>query len=291
MNEIKQEVPSKVSTRIRYKYIPKRVFGVENKNHVLYDGKLDSSIDKFCVLRDATSQFVAKWTVEEEKFIREGLSLSESDLNLNNRKNTYLSSIEIEMPKYGLILDISKPYDLLVDRILLAWDNIIAPNAKAVAHKKSYRYVRIDDNEETTSILSDGDIKKKFYKLLGQLETSREKMIMYLLGTNTRILPGADTATVRRMTNQMAERDMSQFIDTMEDPLFVEKGLLNMAVILKIKDLDTSTGLFMYKQKYLAFEGEAASLSNAAKFLKDKANNIIKKELGNLVLDEFNRVK
>lgn len=275
--------------KVMYRYIPRRVYGVTNPKHVLYDGKNDSSIDKFFVLRDSSGRWVIDLTEAESTYITKKLKLDEDDLNMNDRNNEYLQAIEIEMPKAGISLNTLDPHDLLTDKILIAYNNVIAPNSKSKKNKKSYRYVRLKENEETKVFLEEADLKKTVYKLLGALEGSREKMIMFVLYSKVRINPKISTEDLRKLVNLAADKDPKEFKKTLEDPLFVEKGLLNMGVSLKVIEL--KSGFHYYDDVALAFKGDIANLLNSATYLADKTNEDIRLAISEKVLDEFNRTK
>ncbi len=283
------DIETKAPIKVRYKYIPRRVFGITNKNHVLYDGKLDSAIDKFSVLREASGNFRLEMTDADKEKIIEGLGLSENDLNIHNRNNEYLNTLSIEMPKSGLSLNIDNPYDLLIDKVLCAYDNVIAPNARSQKNKASFRYVRLVEDEETKILLEESDKKKKAYKLLGALEQSRERMILFLLNSKMRLTPSVTTPILRKLCNEAADKNAAQFISTLEDPLFIERGLVRMGAILK--KINVISGLYYYKEEPLAFSGKPANLSNAAMYLKDTEQAELKLAISEEVIHEFGRTK
>jgi hypothetical protein len=274
------------NTKVRYQYIPRRLRGVNDPKHILYDGKLDSSIDKFYVLRGPSGKYSINLTEEEREFVIDGLRLNKHDLNLGDKKNEYLQSITIEMPKAGIQLDISEPWDFLVDKILQSYNNVIAPNKKSSKRKASYRYARIKADEEVDNLLETADLRKKAYKLLGNLEESREKMIMYLLNEGVRLHKGIATKEVRRLVNDRVEKSYKIFIEALEDKMFIEKGAINMAVILGV--VKEKNGLYYYDEQPMASEGEPARLSNACLFLKDKTNSQIRIALTKETINGFN---
>lgn len=275
--------------KVMYRYIPRRVYGVTNPKHVLYDGKLDSAIDKFQVLRHSSGKWIVDLTEKEKDWITDELNLDPGALNTNDRYNTYLEDILIEMPKHGLALDTNDPYHLLIDRILLAYNNVVAPNSISKKHKASYRYVRLKENEETKVYLAESDKKKAIYKALGSLEESRERMILYILNNKVRINPKLSTEELRKMVNVSAEKEPELFLSTLNDPLFTEKGMLNMAVIVNVVDI--KSGFYYYDDIPLAFKGKVANLTNAALYIADSENSDIKLAISEKVLNEFNGTK
>lgn len=288
MSETKEVTTPKRAGVVRYKYIPKRVHGVTNPKHVLYDGKLDGSIDKFAPYRDQTNRWRVKLTEEEIEWLTDKLGLGPNDLNVNMPNNTYFQNMEIEVPKNGLILDTTKPRDFLIDKVLLGFDNIFAPNEKSKQNRRSYRYVRLQENEETKIYLEDSDLKKNVYKKLGALEESREQMIMFLLNSGMRFNKGVETVDLRKYVNEFAEEKPKVFIEIMEDKLFVEKGILNMARILKI--VDVKSKMYYYDDEPIAFEGSVANLENAAIYLADSEQGELRLAISEKALDEFNGV-
>jgi hypothetical protein len=279
----------KSSTKVRYKYIPRRVHGVMNKNHVLYEGKLDSAIDKFSILRDRSGGFKLNLSEKDLKFVQDGLGLTDQEINVHNRKNTYLESILIEMPKRGLFLDISKPYDFLIDKVLQAYDNVVAPNNRRVKEKASYRYVRLKDDEEVTYILETSDLKKKAYKLLGALEGSKERMLLYLTNTGMRLNTSVTVPVLRKLVNEAVDKNQKKFVDTLEDKLFTEKGIIRLGAILKV--IQVKSSMYYYQEAALAFEGKAATLENASVYLSDTEQADLRLAISEKIIDAFKGVK
>tara|TARA_R110000851_G_scaffold87648_1_gene191081 strand:+ start:36767 stop:37741 length:975 start_codon:yes stop_codon:yes gene_type:complete len=270
---------------ISYKYLPREVPGITDKNHVLFGGKLPSAIDRFPVCKNEAGRFVLNLSPQEESFIMDGLGLMKGDLNTFDKSNEYLDNLMIEVPRHGVTLNTSNPYDYLVDKILLGYTGIFAPSIAAKNNKKSYRYVRIKQSEETLLRLESSDEKKIAYKLLGGLEESREKMIMYLLNSKVRVHPGIKNLDLKALVNEIAERNFKKFILTLNDELFIEKGLVNMGVILDV--IQVKSGLHFFEGQPLAFTGQAATDINAAKYLMDKENATIKVAISKDVLDAF----
>jgi hypothetical protein len=275
--------------KVMYRYIPRKIRGITNPNHVLYDGKNESSIDKFYVIRDASGRWKFPLTEIEKNWLQDKLLLSDEDLNTSNANNPYFQGIVVEMPKHGIALDTRIPGDFLIDKVLQSYDNVIAPNSGSKKYKASYRYVRLKESEETKVFLKESDLKKDMYKQLGALEESRERMIMYLLNDGMRMNPNISTDDLKKLVNENAESKPALFVKTLGDPLFTEKGLLNMAKILKVVTI--KSGLHYYQDLPLAFEGQVANLDNAAMFLKDSLNGDIKLAISEKVLDDFNRIK
>jgi hypothetical protein len=280
------ETLEKSNTLVRYQYIPRRVRGISDSRHLLYDGKLDSSIDSFSILRNEAGKYVFELSEAEEKFVIEGLGLNPTDLNRGNRNNEYLQSIDIEMPKAGIRLNLNDPWDLFVDRILQAYTNVFAPSKRLSKKKISYRYMRIKADEEVDIILENADLRKKAYKLLCSLEESREKMIMYLLNEGVRLHRQISTKDVRKLVNDRVEKGYKKFIDTLEEPLFLEKGIINMGVV--VGSIQEKNKLYYYDEQPMASDGEPAKLTNAAIFLKDKANAQIRVAITKDTVNGFN---
>ena len=275
------------SGRIDYKYIPRRVFGINDKKHVLFDGKLDGTIDYFPPRRHESGKFNLAITELELNWIEKSMELAPGTLNVNKRDNEFFEKMRVEMPKSGKILDLSDPYDYLVDAVLMSYDNIFAKGLKNKDARRSFRYVRIVEDEETNLILEVSDQRKMAYKTLGALEESRERMIMVLLNSGRRLSAKIADKELRRKVNELVEENYGKFNRDMEDPMFYIKGLLNMAVITGT--VEVTRGLYYHEQEPLAFKDEPASFDNAVMFLADKANDKIKIAISKDTLNDFKR--
>jgi hypothetical protein len=266
-----------------------RVLGINNNNLFLYDGKLASAIDKFHVFRGADGRYVLNLSKAEKTWVIKQLGISEDDLNTNITNNPYLKALYTEMPKAGLRLDIAQAKDLLIDRLLQGYSNVIAPDLASKKKKVSYRYVRVFAEDELEVELAASDTKKTAYKLLGKLEDSREQMIMYLLNEGKKIHPSIDDRKLRGEVNKRMELSHGKFVAALEDPLFLEKGMLNMGVIVGV--VDFRSNLYFYEGQPLAPEGEPATLINASIYLQDKKQGPIRVALSKETLDAFNKRK
>lgn len=273
-----------IDTKVTYTYIPKRIKGITEKNHVLYDGKLDGALTTLHVVRDQ-SGFRLNLTDAEREFILNGLHLNPKDLNVTDRNNKYLSELTVELPKAGITLDLANPYDLLIDKVLLGYDNLIAPDTKSQKYKATYRYVRSQATDEIDQVLHTSDLRKKAYALLGKLEDSRERMIMYLLNEKVRVHHTITTKMVKKLVNDQVEENYGKFIATLEDPLFTEKGILNMAVVLGV--VQEKSNMYFFDNQPLAAKDQVATLVNASLYLKDPTNKTIKLAISKQTLDAF----
>ena len=286
---VSKTAPFLPDVQVNYKYIPKKVFGVTDKRHPLFDGKLDESIDTFSVLQSNTGKYLIDVPFEHLTRLEEEMNLDPGSLNVNNRNNEYLQRLSVEVPKFGVQLDLNDPFDYLRDGILKAYDNIFAPNLKEKGNKASYRYVRTQGDEETDMILEVSDNRKTAYKLLGALEESRERMIMVLLNDGKRLSPAIPDKDLKLQVNNLAEEDYSKFIRTLEDPLFHIKGLINMAVTTG--SIEVNRGLYFFDTEPLAAKGETATLVNACAYLADPKNGTLKMAISKATLDDFNGTK
>jgi len=149
--------------------------------------------------------------------------------------------------------------------------------------------MRIKADEEVDMLLETSDLRKKAYKMLGTLEESREKMIMYLLNEGVRLHRQISIKDVRKLVNERVEKSYTKFISTLEEPLFLEKGIINMGVV--VGSIKEKNRLYYYDEQPMASEGEPATLTNAALFLKDKTNAQIRVALTKDTVDGFNGTK
>lgn len=272
---------------IQYRYIPRRVFNVDpNSRHVLRDGMLDGANTRFTVRRDPMSgRYILPLTDEEKEYISKGLNIAVEELNPNIRDNPFFKGIEIEMPKHGLRLSLIDPMQFLYDKVLQTYDNIIAKGLSNTKRKPSFRFVRVDETEETDIYLEVSDKRKEAYKLLGALEENRNRMLMYILNSGRRVNPQISTKELRKQVNQLVEDSYTKFINVLEDPHFEVKGLINMATITGV--IEERRGLYFFQQEPLAAKGKSPTILNACDFLEDKTNGNVRLEISKATLDGF----
>jgi len=264
------ELPDK---RVEVRYIRRQRGLVRDKNHVAYGGLMDGATVTFPAATQRNGNYANVLTKEEKEFLEKELSLDENGLSVYNKKG-FWKDLKIRLTKEGIILDLSDPIDYIKYKTLLSYKDTIASSLKDIEpeyDKQSYRFVLVEEGEETKKKLSNLDVKKEAYKLLGKLEDDRQAMIDYFSVKGLKIAEGTSMEALKAKLGDEVETNPREFVKVLNDPSYHTKVLINLGVRFRI---------IIYKDGsyYLKENGEPlskigkATFQKAVEFLEDPEN-------------------
>lgn len=245
-----------------------------NDNHVISGGMIEGATRKFCVplLRNGGLKNVL--TNEEKEFFENG--------HFNGVKMSIYSDFwktqYVSLEKLDTILDLSVPEDYLKYKILLAWDDVIAPTLQQykLENKGTYQFYITKDGEELKDRSKKLDLIKAAWKEYYKLEDNRDALvsIVYLM-TGKKLSENSTMKFINTEVETLVDTRTKDFLALVEDPNFETKTLIalaeNVGIVLKKNGkYETVDGLTLAKQ------GEIASLVNAVKYLIDPKNHEVR---------------
>jgi len=243
-------------------------------SHIISGGMIEGATRKFCVplLRNGGLKNVL--TAQEKEFFEKdhfmGVNLS---IYSDFWKNQYVS-----LEKLDTILDLSIPEDYLKYKILLAWDDVIAPSLDEFKSKNkgTYQFYITRTGEELKDRSKKLDAIKTAWKSYYKIEDNREILIsiIYLL-TGKKISDNSTMKFINTEVETLVDTRTKDFLNLVEDPNFETKTLIalaeNAGIVLKRNGkYETVDGLTLAK------DGEIASLQNAVKYLIDPKNQEVR---------------
>jgi hypothetical protein len=258
---------------VEYRYIKKRVYNIDNPSHILAKGRMPGITDGLSVKRNEMGAYEIDASKSDLQQIEKELALAPGTLNTNNRFNKYFEDINIVMGVDTLRYNLSDPYERLLDKVLRAYDNVIAPDLKSVRNKPTYRYVRVVEGEEDAMASAEYNTLKELYKELGKLEENRIKMLMYLSVIGTRINPSIKDSTLINLVNKEASKSVEVFLQIIRSDDFIYKGSVMLGAQLKVISIKAS--MYFYKDEKLADGNNVATIDEAINFLKSGSNSDI----------------
>jgi len=245
-----------------------------NDNHVISGGMIEGATRKFCVplLRNGGLKNVL--TNEEKEFFENG--------HFNGVKMSIYSDFwktqYVSLEKLDTILDLSVPEDYLKYKILLAWDDVIAPTLQQykLENKGTYQFYITKDGEELKDRSKKLDLIKAAWKEYYKLEDNKDALvsIVYLM-TGKKLSENSTMKFINTEVETLVDTRTKDFLALVEDPNFETKTLITLAenvgiVLKKNGKYETVDGLTLAKQ------GEIASLVNAVKYLIDPKNHEVR---------------
>lgn len=280
---VKEEVKKEIvkgftlpNERVTIKFI-KRNKGLAadvGSGHVISGGMIEGASRKFCVplLRNGGLKNVL--TNEEKEFFENG--------HFNGVKMSIYSDFwktqYVSLEKLDTILDLSIPEDYLKYKILLAWDDVIAPSLQQykLENKGTYQFYITKDGEELKDRSKKLDLIKAAWKEYYKLEDNRDVLIsiIYLM-TGKKLSENSTMNFINTEVETLVDTRTKDFLALVEDPNFETKTLIalaeNVGIVLKRNGkYETIDGLTLAKQ------GEIASLSNAVSYLIDPKNQEVR---------------
>lgn len=243
-------------------------------SHVISGGMIEGATRKFCVplLRNGGLKNVLN--IDEKEFFERG-HFNGVNLSIYSDfwKNQYVS-----LEKLDTILDLSVPEDYLKYKILLAWDDVIAPSLEKYKseNKGTYQFYVTRSGEEVKDRAKKLDIIKSAWKEYYKIEDNRDVLvsIVYLLSGKKL----ADNSTMKFINTEvetLVDTRTKDFLSLVEDPNFETKTLIALAenlniIVKKNGKYETVDGLTLAKT------GELATLPNAVNYLIDPKNQEVR---------------
>lgn len=281
--------------KVKIKPIMDRPRGaVKDKNHEAYflvgnsDIRFVVPMDKFgipiCPLTEEEIEFFEDPRVSKMNFQKGELSpftkLEKFDTSkvggARRRKVSFWESRQavVKVGRQGLELDLSKPSEYLMYKILLANTDKIAPSWEERLKKGTYMFAVQSEEEAVMNLLSRSDKLKRAYKHLSLLEKSRSAMENFLRVYGNTAAEGAKMEFLITEVNKVLENDLDKFLSIVEDPYLEVKTLIAKAIsagIIQKKD----GRYFLNGGAEMAMPGDINNISGACDFLLHKTNQDI----------------
>jgi len=243
-------------------------------SHILSGGMIEGTTRKFCVplLRNGGLKNVL--SNDEKEFFENdhfrGVNLS---IYSDFWKTQYVA-----LEKLDTILDLSVPEDYLKYKILLAWDDVIAPSLEDYKKKNkgTYQFFITRTGEELKDRSKKLDLIKTAWKEYYRIEDNRDTLIsiIYLM-SGKKVSENSTMKFINTEVETLVDTRTKDFLALVEDPNFETKTLIalaeNAGIILKKNGkYETIDGLTLAKQ------GEIATLPNAVNYLIDPKNQEVR---------------
>lgn len=194
------------------------------------------------VPRTKTGSRVDPLNKEEREFFESpesGLALSKGDLSVYKQDNNYWKKFRVILDKNVRQLDLLNPMDYITYKVLLANNDIIAPDLGNKLSKGTYKFVIVEEGAEEEVKASKALTKKDAYMLLGKIMDSPTKMRNFLnvyqftRKNGKSIAPNASKEFLQVETEKILDSDVAGFIGTLKDPSYDTKVLINKALLAK----------------------------------------------------------
>jgi hypothetical protein len=174
-------------------------------------------------------------TKEERTFFESrsaGLALNEGDLLVTKREDNYWDKYRIKLRDEVLPLDLSKPKDYIMYKVLLANEETIAPSAVEKFKKGTYKFAIVDEEYKNEEKVAAASNKKEAYRFFGKIDSSLTKMKDFLNVYYTQ-KPGGKSVPVNASQEfliaeieKIIEGDLTGFLTLCKDKNYEKKVLI-----------------------------------------------------------------
>lgn len=282
--EVKFTLPE---SKVKVKFIKRKQGLAANvaDNHIIAGGLLEGAYRKLPVpmLRGGGLKNVLT-KAEKEFFEAEVFSGQSLSMYSDFWKDFYVT-----LGKLDMVLDLNVPEDYLRWKVLLGWDQIIAPSLKVfkTAPSAAYQFYLEKEGEEEVITSKGLNETKMAWKNFSKFEDNAEALaaIIFLM-TGKSAASNAKLSYLNTEVEKLVDKRAKKFNDLIADTQFETKILIANAeragIIKKVKgQYETKDGL------PLTDKGQAATVQNVVTFLNDPTNNEVKE----LILSRLDNIK
>lgn len=227
---------------------------IKDPDHIGYF-KYNDTDTQFCVPLSLSRGGILPFLNQKEQkffefYLKEDLSFTKKENNYWH-SNRYRITIRIT-PKFkqeGLTLDLKDPSDNLKWRVLKI-NSKIAPSWEERFESGEYQFALMDSDRPDVSKANKAELLKEAYRVLSTIDGSTEKLYNFLVvywSQNAKAKrPDKDASrqALLGMVQDIIDNDIKGFLDTMSDPLYETKLLINRAIVAQIVIRDGRGDLF-----------------------------------------------
>ena len=276
----KTKVNPLVNEEVFVRFVPQpTAFGITDKSHVGYGGLFDGNSITVCVPVLSNGNFKNILTNDEKDFLEEELGLDSNALSVYKTENNYWKNYTITIGKEGLKLNLSDPNDYIRYKVLLANKNIVAPSVQERMDrpKATYRFELVRSGEEANMESMRMDSTMESYKEFGKIENDIDTLRVLVELLDGRPYSSTESPVFfKSRVNQLIQKDAKRFLQYAKDPLLHTKMIIRRSVELGKVSMKNDYYYLASSGAPLCEQNEKSTLSVAARFLNQPANQDIK---------------
>ena len=279
-NAMKGEVNPLRNEEIYVRFVPQSTgFGIESKSHVGYGGLFDGNAVTIVVPILGNGRYKNILTNDEKDFLEDALGLDKNALSVYKTENNYWDNYKIRLEKEGMKLNLSEPQDYIRYKVLLANSDVIAPSVQERIDrpKNTYRFELVRLGEEASMESMKMNATMESYKEFGKIEGDIDTMRVLVELLDGRPYSKTENAVFfRARINTLIQQDAKRFLQYIKDPLLHTKMIIRRSVELGKISMKNDYYYLASDGSPLCEQNEKSTLSIAARFLNQPANQEIK---------------
>ena len=265
---------------VRVRFVPQPTgFGITDKNHVGFGGLFEGNSITLCVPMQRNGKYKNILTNDEKDYLEDIMGLDSGALSVYNTVNNYWDDFKIQIEKDGLKLHLSEPLDYIKYKVLLACSDVIAPSVEERVNrpKATYRFEIVKEGEEDSLENVRLDATRESWKEFGKIENDADTLRVLIEQLDGRPYSAIESLTfLNARVLQLIEKDAKRFLQYIKDPMLHTKMLLRRGMELGKISMKNDYYYLASTGAPLCEQNEKSTLSIAAKYLNQPANQEIK---------------
>jgi len=254
-------------------------------NHIIAGGMLEGAYRKFPVPMLRSGGLKNILTKAEKEYFE----ANEYDGQNLSVYGDFWNDFYVTLEKLDTTLDLSNADDYIRYKLLLGWDQIIAPSLKVYKERPTaaYQFYLEREGEEESFTAKTLNETKQAWKNFDKIEDNKEILaaVIFLM-TGKVASSNAKLHYLNGEVEKLVDKRAAKFNALLADPQFETKVLIANAeragIIKKVKGAyETMDGL------PLTEKGQPATVQNVVNFLNDPLNNEVKE----LILSRVENIK
>ena len=266
--EQKFELPNDT---VEIRYIKKQTGTIVDPKHIAYGGLLEDKGKSYRRKMLENGNYANLFTKEEKDYLEKVLGLPDNNLSVYNKVDNYLDKVKITIKKEGIFLNLNDPEDYIKYKMILAYDDSIAPNISAINEKATYKFVVVRKNDEAKLSLKKLNTTQEAYKLYGKIEDDREQMIDFLMINNIKVAEDTTAEWLSAEVGKLLVNSPAKFVEILKDPSYKTRVLLGKA-LQKGEVTKRSNGYYSKDGSALAEPNSTPSLQSAIDYIENNIN-------------------
>lgn len=222
--------------RVVVRFIKKKHPLIDDPKHIAAGGMVIGGSRTFSLPKLSSGNYKNCLTNNEKKFLEYALGLEDNALSIYNKKDNFWDSgegnAEITLTKDDAFLDLSKPTDYIIYKMLLANSDTICPSLKELENnpKASYEYVLVNENDEARIADNEMNVTAKCYMMYGKYQDDTDTLRTLIeIIENKNIDDNTQIEFLRKQVNNAIKLDPKRFLGVISDDYFETKVIIRRA--------------------------------------------------------------
>lgn len=207
---------------------------VTNPKHILYGGMAENAVRYFTVpLMEKSGTLKNVLTDKEKAYLEDVMGLEYNALSIYKKTDNFWTNYQVRLTKSDTYLDLSIPDDYIKYKVLLANNDMIAPNLETLQDrpKATYQFVLIEEGAEEKTASSSVSVMQNCWKEFGKYEDNADVLKMVVETITGRPLSSSSKLdSLKVKASDLIVSDPKVFLRTITDPLLSTKVLIRKGV-------------------------------------------------------------